>query len=466
MNRALCEGLTNPQSCHGFSRTHSLSKHRDFRFVPAYGRKFYCKISDSQKIGHISLSSGPLSLSLPFKPVAALTSSLKFLRFTREDSRKSSQIGFQENGDANHGLEGSGDEEIDSSMDDSQSVDMSSFISLAVEGASGGSRIGMIRSAEHLSRPLVHKFAKLSSFWKKENVNHEASKISEVETAEDLSESSEFVPPSFGRDSCGACCSESGLNDASLQVTPHSQIARNKEYFARFLYRVTSAERERITQMALLSNLAYRIPTIEEDKLLSDHHFRVISSSFELKASAAPAGDVEDSVTEEVMTGIREGVIGLEGIDTSSQMIDEGTLASLNPAAGYAMAATAASCNTQACDLLLSKSESTTSAIGEDVGGDCKNLPDKCDGVSGVLDKDMGDSNSSSKDPWYLRTASTVLRGARGVSGEQGKQTNTAVAPPGCPCEWFACKNEALSTLVIVIQVLSPQMTSLLQFSL
>ena len=63
--------------------------------------------------------------------------------------------------------------------------------------------------------------------------------------------------------------------------------------------------------------------------MLSDHPFHVISSSFELKASAAPASDVEDFATEEVMTGIREGVIGLEGIDTSSQMIDEGILASL-----------------------------------------------------------------------------------------------------------------------------------------
>lgn len=160
----------------------------------------------------------------------------------------------------------SGDEDdVDSSMDDSQSVDMSGFISLAVEEASGGSRIGMFRSAKHLSRPLIHNFAKLSSFWKKENVIHEASKISEAETAEDLSESRQFIPPSFRRHSCacGDCCSESELNDASMQVTPHSQIARNKEYFSRFLFRVMSAERERITLMALLSNLAYRIPTIE-----------------------------------------------------------------------------------------------------------------------------------------------------------------------------------------------------------
>jgi len=196
----------------------------------------------------------------------------------------------------------------------------------------------------------------------------------------------------------------------------------------------------------------------QEDKLLSDHHFHIITSSLELKASAAPAGDVEDSVTEEGMTEIRESVLGLEG-NTNAQMIDDGTMASLNPAAGYAMAATAASCNAQACDLLLSKSESNTSAIGDEIGGDrkdYKDVPDKCDGVSGVLDKDMGDSNSSSKNPWYLRTAASVLRGARGVSGDQGKQPNSAVAPPGCPCEWFACENEATNVLVVVIQVLSP----------
>lgn len=254
MNPALCEGLRNAQSCHGFGCGHLPSKHRDCR-------KFYCKISDPQKIGHSFLS--PLSLSLPFKPVAALSSSIKFLRFSREEeSRKSSQIGFQEHGVASR--EGSGDEEVGrSSTEDAQSVDMSSLISIAVEGASGGGA-GMIRSAEHMSRPLVHNFAKLSYFWKKENVDREASKRCETETPTGLIESCQFLPPACGCHSCGACCtSESGSNAASMQVTPHSLIARDKEYFARFLYRVPSAERERITQMALLSNLAYRIPTIE-----------------------------------------------------------------------------------------------------------------------------------------------------------------------------------------------------------
>ena len=170
MNWALYEGFVNPQSCHGFSWRHSPLKHRDCGFVPAYGQKFYCKISDSQKIGNISSSLSPLSLSFPIEPVAALLSSLNFLRFTREDNRNSSQIGFQENGDGNRSVEGLGDEEVHGSMDDSQSVDMSSLVSLAVEEASGGSRIGMIRSAEHSSRPLVHKFVKLSSFWKRETL--------------------------------------------------------------------------------------------------------------------------------------------------------------------------------------------------------------------------------------------------------------------------------------------------------
>lgn len=185
----------------------------------------------------------------------------------------------------------------------------------------------------------------------------------------------------------------------------------------------------------------------------------MVTSSFELKASAAPGGDVEDSVTEEVLSEIRESVLGLGGADTNTQIMGEGSMASLNPTAGYAMAATAASCNAQACDLLLSKTESNTLAIGDEVGGDRrdhKDVPENCDGVSGVPDKDMGDSTSSSKNPWYLRTASTVIRGARGVSGDPGKQPNSPVAPPGCPCEWFACENEATSTLVVVIQVLSP----------
>lgn len=47
MNRVLYEGLFNPQSCHGFSRRHSPLKHRGCEFIPACGRKFYSKISDS-----------------------------------------------------------------------------------------------------------------------------------------------------------------------------------------------------------------------------------------------------------------------------------------------------------------------------------------------------------------------------------------------------------------------------------
>lgn len=177
----------------------------------------------------------------------------------------------------------------------------------------------------------------------------------------------------------------------------------------------------------------------------------MVTSSFELKTSNAAAGCAEESVTEEVMSEIRKSVLGLEGTDTDAHMMDDGTLASLNPAAGYAMAATAASCNAQACDLLLSKSESNTQ--GDEVQADRRDAKDELD--SRVLDKDMGDFNSSSKNPWYLRTASTVLRGARAVSGDSGKPPAAPVAPPGCPCEWFACVNDGTKTLVVVVQVMS-----------
>lgn len=268
----ICEGLLNPQSSLGLGCGFAPSNHRCCKGAQS-AAQFYCKISDPQKTGNGSLSTSPLSSSLPFRPVAALSSSLKFFRFGREeDSWKSSQIGFQENGDVERvSLVGvcSSDDEVVRFMDDSQglkSVDIKNLISLAVEGVSGGgadARLGMIRSAEHMSRPLVHNFARLSSFWKKENVNREASPRSESETSAGIIESCQFIPPSCGCRSGGTCCSESGSNAATVQVTPHSEIARNKEYFARFLYRVPSAERERITQMAYLSNLAYRIPTIE-----------------------------------------------------------------------------------------------------------------------------------------------------------------------------------------------------------
>jgi hypothetical protein len=186
------------------------------------------------------------------------------------------------------------------------------------------------------------------------------------------------------------------------------------------------------------------------------HHFRVVTSSLELKTLGLAAGNVNGSVTEEEMTGIGESGGDLEGSDANGQSEDEGTMASLNPAAGYAMAATAASCNAQACDLLLSKSENNATGLEEEVRGDCQDDPEKCDAASKVIDKDMRHSNSSPRNPWSLRTASTVLRAAPGVSVDPGTQPKPAPPPPGCPCEWFACENEATSTLVIVIQVSSP----------
>lgn len=252
MQRALCARIINAQSCHGFGCGHTPSKHQNFLLITRFSRKIHFKIADPQNIGHRFLS-----LSSSFKPVAALTLSLKFLRFSRaeSDSRKSSQIGFQENGDVNRG--GSGD------VEDVQSVDMSNLIGVNADGASEGN-VGMIRSVEHMSRPLIHNFAKLSSFWKKENVDRETLKPAETESATSLIECCQFIPPSYGCHTCGArCTSESEINAASTQVTPHTKIARDKEYFSRFLYRVPSSERKRITEMALLSNLAYRIPTIE-----------------------------------------------------------------------------------------------------------------------------------------------------------------------------------------------------------
>ena len=282
MNRALCKAYYKSHFCRGSGCGDLTLKYRGractgtAQSVLPEWRKFHSKLSDPQKIGQSSLPPSPLSLPLPFKPVAALSSSLKFFRFSGEDSRKSSQVGFQENGDAIHvNLEGTGsaassDEELDTNtcMDSSalKSVDMSNLLSLAVaeaesSGEDADARVEMMRSAHRLSRPLIQNFAKLSSFWRKDK-----SKGSKTDTATRSSisiETCQFIPPSCGCQSCGASCSESGLNAANLQVMPHSEVARNKDYFGTFLYRVPSAERKRITQMALLSNLAYRIPSIE-----------------------------------------------------------------------------------------------------------------------------------------------------------------------------------------------------------
>ena len=198
----------------------------------------------------------------------------------------------------------------------------------------------------------------------------------------------------------------------------------------------------------------------QEEKLFKHHRFRVVTSSLELKASTLAAGDLNDFVVKEETIDTGDDVRDSEGTNNlDAQTADEGTLASLNPAAGYAMAATAASCNAQACDLLLSKSENNTSTVGEEAREYCrddKDSTEKCDTASKVLEKDIGDSNSSSKNPWYLRTAFTVLRAAPRVSADPGAQPKPAPPPPGCPCEWFACENEATGTLVIVIQVWSP----------
>ncbi|KAG0612910.1 hypothetical protein M758_6G061700 [Ceratodon purpureus] len=470
MNRALCKVSCSPHSCGGLGCGNSLSQCRDRVYSCARTVRFYSKLSDPQKIGHGALPPSPLSLPLSFKPVAALSSSLRFFRFGREDGSNSLQVGFQANGDHDNQVSleagkeppSSSDEEVESTCMEAsalKSVDMSNILSMAVaEAESSGdgadARVEVLRSAEQMSRPLIQNFAKLSSFWRKENSDREASKDSKSSKTDSTTipiESCQFIPPSCGCQSCGsACCSESGFDAANMHVTPHSEIARNKEYFGTFLCRVPSTERKRIAQMAHLSNLAYRIPTIEEEKLFRHHHFRVVTSSFELKAIREAAGDANDSVTEEETTNIGDGVGNLEENDTNAQMEDEETMASLNPAAGYAMAATAASCNAQACDLLLSKSESNTSELREEVRGDCrdnKDAPEKCDATAKV-----GDSSSSQSNPWYLRTAANVLRATPGVSADPGTQPKPAPPPPVCPCEWFACENEATSTLVVVIQ--------------
>jgi hypothetical protein len=288
MNRALCtKEFYNSLSCRGLRCGDELPlQFQDgtcscARSVPPEWRKVHSKLSDPQDIGRSSLPPNPLSLPLLSKPVAALSSSLKFFRFSREDGRKSSEVTFQKNGGhANQiSVEGtelaaSGDEEVDTCMEASKSVDMSNLLSIAVaEAESRGeaaddARVEVMRSAEQMSRPLIRNFAKLSSFWKKENSDPESSKSSETDSTSTTRspipiESCQFIPPSCGCQSCEACCSESGLNGANLQVTPHSEIARNKEYFGTFLYPVPSAERKRITRMAHLSNLAYRIPTIQ-----------------------------------------------------------------------------------------------------------------------------------------------------------------------------------------------------------
>lgn len=490
MNLAQCKTLHNPQSCRDLGCGHLkvIAGHSPSQIpcrsraglqsgaksVPPSGNKLHSNFLDNhaQKIAPSASSQNRLRLSLSFQPVVAFSSSLKFFRFGGdEESREPSQvlrsIDFQEHVDATkiflEDTQGSAEnvdgefEYLVNGSEPLQSVDnMANLMDLAAEASGEGADtcMEMVKPVEHMSRPLIQNFVKLRSFWKRENFDREALKSAETSTTATQIESCQFIPSNCGCQRCGACCSESAIDPGNVAVTPHTEIARNKEYFAKFLYRVPSAERKRITQMAHISNLAYRIPTIEASKLLRHHHFRMVTSSFGLKASAPASGNGKDSTTQDLKMKSNTG--GRKHDQTEAhartERIDEGAMASLNPAAGYAMAATAASCNAQACDLLLSKAESDASAFGDEIEGDFRDdvgAPQNCDGDSGILDKDMGASNTSPKNPWYMRTAASILRAAPRVPAEEPE---TEHLPQGCPCEWFACENDATSTLVISIQ--------------
>ena len=173
----------------------------------------------------------------------------------------------------------------------------------------------------------------------------------------------------------------------------------------------------------------------------------MVTSSLAMKAIVAAAKDRKDSITEEDLV-LEEAVTSTadgQGLTAS---------ASLSPGAAFTVTATAASCNSEARDILSSNSGST-------------GLADFAARLSGstnpedVSQKDSGRCDHSTKIGTNIESepvkegrnpcAGTTVRSASPRSpAEDG---NEQTSRPCCPCEWFVCDNEATNTRFIVIQV-------------
>lgn len=186
---------------------------------------------------------------------------------------------------------------------------------------------------------------------------------------------------------------------------------------------------------------------VQEDELFAYYHLKMVTSSLAIKAIVAAAKDrkvsitEEDLVLEEAATSTADG----QGLTAS---------ASLSPGAAFTVTATAASCNSEARDILSSNSGSTGLADFAARLSGSTNSED-------VSQKDYGRCDHSTKIGNNIESE-PVKEGRNSCAGTTVRSTsprspaedgNEQVSRPCCPCEWFVCDNEATHTRLIVIQV-------------
>lgn len=284
--KAVAEGKTPA----GQERT-SVSGSEDWSLSIPLSKKFKLNLSDSsnpegQKGRHSFFKT---SLPLPLSLSASAFPSLKFIRFSRENDEPSRQNGSDSLSalemvrgvqadsdwiplDSCETSSFSGIAESDGGSECSKSVDNSNRMSLErVELASegDGDTCATISASDGVSKPWIRNLIRLKIFWNKDNNLPVEPSRNSTTTTDKISpvESCQFIPPFCGHGSCGSAGVTSGQSSdtsaTSIEITPHLSIAQNKEYFSKFLHSVSSSERKRVTQMAYLSNLAYRVATIE-----------------------------------------------------------------------------------------------------------------------------------------------------------------------------------------------------------
>ena len=229
------------------------------------------------------------SLPLPLSLSASAFPSLKFIRFSRENDKLSRQNGSEalsplemvrgveagsdwipldncETSSFGDIAESDGDSECSKSVDNSNRMSLER-VELASEG--DGDTCATISPSDGVSKPWIRNLIRLKIFWNKENNPPVEPSRNSTTTTDKISpvESCQFIPPLCGCGSSGSAGVTSGQSSdtsaTSIESTPHLSIAQNKEYFSKFLHSVSSSERKRVTQMAYLSNLAYRVATIE-----------------------------------------------------------------------------------------------------------------------------------------------------------------------------------------------------------
>lgn len=275
----------------GQERT-SVSGSEDRTLSIPLSKKSKLKLSDSsnpegQKGRHSFFrTSLPLPLSLS---ASAFPSPLKFIRFNRENDEPSRPNGSDslsalemvrgvqtgsgwipldscETSSFGDSAESEGDFECSKSVDNSNRMNLER-VELAIE--EDGDTCATMSPSDGVAKPWMRNLITLKIFWNKENNTPIEPPRNSTTTTDKISpvESCQFIPPSCGCGSCGSAGVNSGQSSGtsapSIEITPHLSIAQNKEYFSTFLHKVSSSERKRVTQMAYLSNLAYRVATIE-----------------------------------------------------------------------------------------------------------------------------------------------------------------------------------------------------------